>query len=115
VPIEDVAGAERLGTGSPGHTYVQVIGYPDSGDKPVWCAGWAESYSATQQEFDCGDYTTGTSGGPFLAGVSRVTGEGTIIGVIGGYQQGGLTASVSYSIAFGPEVSALYRTASAGG
>lgn len=115
VPVEDVTGAERLGNGSPGHAYVQVIGYPVGAREPVWCANWAETYSATQQEFDCGGYAYGTSGGPFLAGVSGVTGEGTIIGVIGGYQQGGDTPAVSYSIAFGPEVAALFRKAEAGG
>ena len=115
VPVEDVAGAERLGTGWPSHTYVQVMGYPDVSDQPVWCANWTDSFSPTQLEFDCGGYTYGTSGSPFLAAVSRQTGEGTVIGVIGGHEQGGDTADVSYSVAFGPSVASLYRTAVAGG
>ena len=52
-------------------------------------------------EFDCGGYTNGTSGGPFLANVHPATGLGTVIGVIGGYEQGGDTPSVSYSARFG--------------
>jgi hypothetical protein len=65
-------------------------------------------------EFDCGGYTDGTSGGPFLARVQRATGLGTVIGVIGGYQQGGNTPSVSYSARFGRAVRTLYEAAVAG-
>jgi hypothetical protein len=70
---------------------------------------------ADQLEFDCGGYTDGTSGGPFLAGVDAQTGQGTVIGVIGGYEQGGLTPQVSYSAMFGENVAALYQAAVAGG
>ncbi len=38
VPIENVTGAETLGTGLPAGELVQVIGYPDDADQPVWCA-----------------------------------------------------------------------------
>jgi V8-like Glu-specific endopeptidase len=111
VPIEDVTGAEQLGTGWPAHTLVQVIGYPDGGAQPLRCVNWTSSFSSTQIEFDCGGYTDGTSGGPFLADVSATTGQGTVIGVIGGYEQGGDTPSVSYSVAFGTAVADLYQTA----
>lgn len=114
VPVEDVTGAEQLGTTGGSRTYVQVMGYPDPSDQPVWCANWTNRFSPTQLEFDCGGYETGTSGSPFLSGVSRQTGQGTVIGVIGGYQAGGYTASVSYSVAFGPSVAGLYRSAVAG-
>jgi hypothetical protein len=43
--------------------------------------------------------------------VDAATGEGTVIGVIGGYQQGGDSADVSYSPAFGQNVRTLYDTA----
>ncbi|HEV3379407.1 MAG TPA: trypsin-like serine protease [Trebonia sp.] len=114
-PIEDVTGAETLGTGWPAHTYVRVIGYPDGAAQPVSCENWADSFSPAQLVFDCGGYTDGTSGGPFLADASASSGEGTVIGVIGGYEQGGDTPSVSYSIVFGPTVASLLRTAEAGG
>ena len=48
-------------------------------------------------EFDWRGYTNGTSGGPFLANVHPATGLGTVIGVIGGCEQGGDTPSVSCS------------------
>jgi len=120
VPVEDVTGAEQLGTGRSGtaqqqSTLVQVIGYPDGENEPVWCVNWTKSLSRTQLEFDCGGYTNGTSGGPFLADVSSVSGQGTVVGVIGGYEQGGLTPSVSYSAAFGTSVATLYQTADADG
>ena len=114
--IEAVTGAEQVGTDSPGQalasTLVRVIGYPDGADQPVWCVNWTKVFSPTQLEFDCGGYTNGTSGGPFLADASS-SGEGTVIGVIGGYQQGGDTPQVSYSSAFGPAVAVLYQTAEA--
>ena len=114
-PIEDVTGAEALGTDAPAGQPVQVIGYPDGAARPVRCSSLVKSFSATQFEFDCGGYTTGTSGGPFLTGVDAATGQGTVIGVIGGYQQGGDTPQVSYAAIFGPAVSQLYATAEAGG
>ncbi len=115
IPVEDVTGAERLDAGQPQQAgaLVEVIGYPDGADQPVWCVNWATSFSATQLRFNCDGYTDGTSGGPFLSGVSSASGQGTVIGVIGGYEQGGLTPSVSYSSVFGTAVAALYQTADA--
>ena len=115
VPIQNMTGAETLGTGVPAGKLVQVIGYPDDADQPVWCAGVAKGFSATQLEFDCGGYPVGTSGGPFLADVNSSTGQGTVIGVIGGYQQGGDTSQVSYAASFGTAVATLYAQAQAGG
>jgi V8-like Glu-specific endopeptidase len=115
IPIEDITGAETLGTGwHEASTLVEVIGYPDGSVRPVWCVNWTKNFSPTQLQFDCGGYTDGTSGGPFIADLSVSTGQGTVIGVIGGYEQGGLTPSVSYSSVFGTAVQALYRTAVAG-
>ena len=115
VPIEDVTGAETLETGTPPRQLVEVIGYPDSGNEPIVCRNWTREPMLEQLEFDCGGYTDGTSGGPFLASVNPLTGQGTVIGVIGGYEQGGLTPQVSYSSMFGANVAALYRLAVAGG
>ena len=114
-PIEDITGAETLVADAPAGQAVRVIGYPDGAAEPVWCSGPVKGFSATQFEFDCGGYTTGTSGGPFLTGVDPATGQGTVIGVIGGYQEGGNTPQVSYAAVFGTAVSQLYATAQAGG
>jgi V8-like Glu-specific endopeptidase len=115
VPIEDVTGAEALQTGTSTRQLVEVIGYPDAGNEPIVCRNWTREPMADQLEFDCGGYTDGTSGGPFLASINPLTGQGTVIGVIGGYEQGGLTPQVSYSSMFGANVAALYRLAEASG
>lgn len=115
VPVEDVTGAEQFGADAPPDgSLVQVIGYPVAADLPIWCVNWTKNFSRTQLEFDCGGYTDGTSGGPFLTDVSTASGQGTVIGVIGGYQQGGFTPSVSYSSVFGTAVVTLYQSAASG-
>jgi V8-like Glu-specific endopeptidase len=111
--IQDLTGAERLGTGWGPVQAVQVIGYPEDREWPITCRGRTRAFGSGQMEFDCGGYTNGTSGGPFLARVSPATGLGTVIGVIGGYEQGGNTPSVSYSPRFARAVAALYRIARA--
>jgi len=109
VPIEDVTGAEALKTGAPARQLVEVIGYPDSGSQPIACRNWTREPMSDQLQFDCGGYTDGTSGSPFI-----VYGD-NVIGALGGYQQGGNTPQVSYAAVFGAAVSQLYATAEAGG
>ncbi len=115
VRLEDVTGAERLGIAGPAGQLVTVTGYPGTSDAPISCANRTRAFSPTQLEFDCPGYTDGTSGSALLADANPVSGLGTVIGVIGGYQQGGDTAAVSYAARFGPNVAALYRTAVAQG
>ncbi len=115
-PVEDVTGAERLATGTPAsRQLVQVIGYPNTTNQPITCQNWLSEPMAGQLEFDCGGYPDGTSGGPFLSAVDQTTGQGLVIGVIGGYQQGGNMPQVSYSAVLGPNAAALYQIAVAGG
>lgn len=114
VPVEDVTGAETLATKTSAKQLVEVVGYPDGSEQPIACRNWTSQPMAGQIEFDCGGYTDGTSGGPFLADVNPATGQGTVIGVIGGYDQGGNTPDVSYSAQFSANVASLYSTAVAG-
>ncbi|HEY3956437.1 MAG TPA: hypothetical protein VGM53_23965 [Streptosporangiaceae bacterium] len=113
--IERVTGAERVGIDRLGRLPVEVIGYPDREDDPVTCHGRTSVPLPHQLEFDCGRYTDGTSGGPFLMDAGRGAGPGTVIGVIGGYEQGGDVAQISYAAEFGPNVGSLYRAACAAG
>jgi V8-like Glu-specific endopeptidase len=113
VPVEDVTGAETLATGTSVKQLVQVIGYPDGKSQPITCKNWTSQPMANQLQFDCGGYTDGTSGGPFLADVNSSTGQGKVIGVIGGLDQGGYTPQVSYSIEFGSNVASLFKEAEA--
>jgi V8-like Glu-specific endopeptidase len=112
-PIQTVTGAEHVATDAAARGLVRVIGYPDTAEQPVSCVNWTKVFSPTQLEFDCGGFPNGTSGGPFLANVSAFSGQGTVIGVIGGYEQGGDTPQVSYSVSFGAAVAVLYKSAKA--
>jgi V8-like Glu-specific endopeptidase len=109
--IQDLTGGEQLGIGWSARAWVDVIGYPDGTERPISCQNESKPLGASEMEFDCGGYTNGTSGGPFLGRVNPGTGDGTVIGVIGGYEQGGDIASVSYSPGFGRAVQALYQIA----
>ena len=112
--IEKYTGAESLQTNVSLPQDVQVIGYPDSSGDPVECSGKARALSLQgyrQMFFDCGGYTGGTSGGPFLMNVNARTGLGVVIGVIGGYELGGLLPNVSYSSEFLKNVARLYAAA----
>jgi V8-like Glu-specific endopeptidase len=103
--VEQVSGAHALGVGYGPVNQVTVTGYPADGDRPLSCGGPTAGESATQMRFDCDGFTSGTSGGPW------VTGDGSVIGVIGGHHAGGYLPSVSYSPRFGDQVKALYDTA----
>jgi len=113
--VQDLTGGERLGVDWPTRAWVQVIGYPNATQQPITCQNESKPLGQHELEFDCGGYTDGTSGGPFLGRVNPSTGVGTVIGVIGGYEQGGDIAAVSYSPWFGRAVQALYQTAVAQG
>ena len=113
--IQQVLGANQLGYDTRYQYLVRVTGYPSSDGAPIACVNWTSRQSATQLEFDCGGYTGGTSGSPWVSGFDPRTRTGTIVGVIGGYQQGGDTPSVSYSAYFGSGIYQLYKQAIAGG
>jgi V8-like Glu-specific endopeptidase len=108
VGIEDVVGANSMGTAPPTHATVTVTGYVlGSNDKPTTCAPKVY-YTDVWPSFDCGGFADGTSGGPWLR-------AGQIDGVIGGLHQGGCTPDTSYSAPFGADVTALYQRAIAAG
>ncbi|KQV05572.1 MULTISPECIES: serine protease [unclassified Kitasatospora] len=105
--IADVLGGFRLGTDQGFGLPVSVTGYPHEAEEPITCSNRTTEQSTTQERFDCHGYTNGTSGSPWL------TGAGEVVGVIGGYQEGGDTDRTSYSITFDHRVSELYRRATA--
>ena len=109
--IEQVLGANTL-TFNPGYrNLVRVTGYPQSSDEPITCRNWTTEQSASQLKFSCGGFTGGTSGSPWITRFDSATGTGNIVGVIGGYQQGGNTASVSYSAYLDDAIKQLYDEA----
>jgi V8-like Glu-specific endopeptidase len=107
--LESVTGSNQF-VPNPGYTTpVDVVAYPLGASKPVSCAAATTKQSATQLRFACGGFADGSSGGPFL------TADNGVVGVVGGYQQGGSTPDISYSSYFGERATALYRAAAAAG
>ena len=115
--VQDAVGAEHIGFGPlPGQTPVVSVGYPWHGPRPVHCRNRLRRRSGSQLEFDCPGMPRGTSGSPLLTGVDATgSGTGTAVGVIGGYQAGGVTDDISYSPYFGPGIASVYRNALAQG
>ncbi|GAA3844175.1 hypothetical protein GCM10022403_090120 [Streptomyces coacervatus] len=74
---------------------VTVIGYPGSHNpknQPFICADVTTRQlpGYHQMRMDCGGFYGGTSGSPWITGLNRTTGAGTVIGNLGGYYGGGL-------------------------
>ena len=117
VPVQALTGGEEVGIGVSSARTVKVAGYPDSQDGMITCENPVQDFSSTQLEFDCDGFTDGTSGSPLLAYSGPFDNVDTVIGVIGGYQQGGFTSSVSYAAKFGSQMTVLYQhaLAAAGG
>lgn len=111
--IQEVLGANRLGDDLRYQYLVHVTGYPSSSDAPITCVNSTTGFGSTQLRFECAGYTGGTSGSPWVLRFSPRSRTGTIVGVIGGYQDGGDTPSISYSPLLGPAIHQLYRQAEA--
>lgn len=116
--VQQVVGANKLSIGATddapnGTLTATVTGYPQSMDEPITCSNTIGRFSGTQIRIDCTGYTDGTSGSPWVVAGSagRNHDEGLLVGVIGGFEQGGYTADISYSSSFGTDVAALYRSA----
>jgi len=113
--IADVVGANQL-TINPGYTgRVVVAGYPAKenypADRPIGCAGRTARQSRSQLRFDCHGFYGGTSGSPWLSDYDNRTQTGHVVGVIGGYQEGGSEEWRSYSPVFDTNVAHLLATA----
>lgn len=105
--IQSVVGGDELGIDQGTTNPVTVVGYPQTSQEPLTCTNRVSSFSSTQLEIGCTGFTGGTSGSPWVTGGI----PGTVIGVIGGYETGGDTPDISYSVAFGPSVENLYQEA----
>jgi hypothetical protein len=110
-PLETVTGAEQFGSVPAAGTLAVQVGYARSKPDPVACRSAVRFKSPTQLKIDCAGFPSGTSGGPLLTDVDPITGIGTLVGVVGGYQNGGVHTYISYAAAFTPEIQALYEQA----
>ncbi|GLW69153.1 hypothetical protein Kpho02_14520 [Kitasatospora phosalacinea] len=104
--IEDALGGNPLGTDAAWTVRARLYGYPAGTELPVVCTNTTSRQDTYQRRIDCPAFPGGTSGGPF---VDAATGQ--VIGVIGGYQQGGATDDVSYSAAFDHTIADLLSRA----
>lgn len=115
--IASLVHPNRLATDQGFRNYVHVIGYPGAtahrADTAIDCGNVTSRAGRFQVRFDCGGYTSGTSGSPWMAHFNPATGTGDIVGVIGGLHQGGYTSSVSYSAYFDHDIQRLYGAAAA--
>ncbi|MEU3933835.1 trypsin-like peptidase domain-containing protein [Streptomyces sp. NPDC029044] len=104
--VQDAVGGNRFVTGTAtGATAVTVTGYPDARETAVSCTAEPHALSRTQQRIACPGFSGGTSGSPW------VNGDGQVVGVLGGHDQGGTTPGVSYSVVLGAEAKRLYGRA----
>ncbi|HEV2376886.1 MAG TPA: trypsin-like serine protease [Streptosporangiaceae bacterium] len=113
--VQQVTGGEHLGIGWRAEVPVVVIGYNSGNDGPIGCPRRTRPFGRREMEIVCGGFFEGTSGGPFLMAVASQRGPGTVVGVIGGYEQGGDLAPISYSPRFGHAVWSLYEAAVSAG
>jgi len=108
--VQARAGAESLGFSLPVPASVRVEAYSLVGRLTI-CErrpGVIAVAGQHQLSFACPGYAKASSGGPFLTDINQQSGLGTIVGVIGGYQHGGSTSSLSYSSPFGGVLHKLY-------
>lgn len=103
IRIQSVVGADPYWTNAAPTGYATLVGYPTSDDWSAIC-GPTHLYTfpvpghTTEYKFSCRGYSDGVSGSPLLIGPGNTAaGDGTVIGVLGGYQQGGNTAEESYA------------------
>ena len=113
--LQALTGAEKLASASSVGKRATVVCYPSSAETAIACANSLLPFSATQIRFDCDGYTNGTSGSAIVVNPDLGSGLGAAVGVIGGYQQGGNTPSVSYAATFGSDARALAHQASQAG
>ena len=92
-----------------------MTGYPSSASAPVTCLNWTSQQSGTQVRFQCAGFFGGTSGSPWITRFYPGTATGTIVGVIGGYQEGGDTDAISYSVYLNGDIRTLYEQAEKAG
>lgn len=111
--VQSRTGAEQVGTSSPVPRSVTVEAYGLTGE-PVVCTRPPHRAGPGDQGgqdlmFNCAGFYDGASGAPFLTGLRTSKDAGTIVGVLGGYRDGGQSSSVSYASPFGAAVYDLWK------
>lgn len=111
-PIQAVTGGLHLGVDTGYDHSIYVIGYNWFDNQANGCATTSSEFEANQMEFACNDYQDGTSGGPWIVDYNPTTGGGTVIGNIGGYEEGGASPwDISYSVYYSSTIQQLFTQA----
>ena len=106
--LESITGANTF-TAEPGYeNKISVVSYPLTAAKPVGCQASTAKFSDTQLELGCGGLPDGASGSPFMASGDK------LVGILGGYEQGGNSPDVSYSIYFSSRIASIFKAATGG-
>lgn len=104
--LESLTGADTF-SAEPGYANsISIASYPLLASRPVGCTTKTKKYTDTQMELDCSGLPDGASGSPFIASGDR------LVGVLGGYEQGGNSPNTSYSIYFSERIAKIYRATS---
>jgi V8-like Glu-specific endopeptidase len=109
--IQQVLGGNGIAFNSGYDHQVRVTGYPASADAPITCDNHTTKQDPNYLRFACANFYGGTSGSPFVTDYNAQTRTGTIVGVLGGYEEGGSTPDVSYSDYLGDGIKKLYDDA----
>lgn len=96
-PIQTFTGGFRLVLDPGATSDVEAYGLPDTDDAPTVRAGTTTRPSEHQLQLDALGLYDGVSGGPWVRAGDEV------VGVTGGYEQGGSSPDVSYATYLGPE------------
>jgi hypothetical protein len=110
--VQARAGSEKLGYSAPVPPSVRLEAYSLTGQLTV-CNRRPDVIEAAGQQqlrLACPGFKNASSGGPFLIDINQNSGLGTVVGIIGGYQQGGDSPSVSYSSPFAGVLHHLYSS-----
>jgi hypothetical protein len=114
--VQDVTGGYHLAYTSSYYLYVTALGYPeissDPADEAIRCSpnyrtGKLAGYR--QMVLYCTGFYGGTSGGPWVTYFNGTTGN--LIGLTGGYDEGGPNSWISYSPIFDSRIFSLFAYA----
>ena len=109
--VQAVTGGLSIGFNLGYDQRIEAVAYDDAVSEPVRCATRSFQFRAGQLEFFCSGFSGGTSGAPLVIGYNSGNGAGTLVGVIGGYEDGGRYPWTSYSPYFGSALRAAYQLA----
>jgi V8-like Glu-specific endopeptidase len=106
--IESLTGANQVGFLRGFINEVTLAGYPDTADAVVTCQNTTSRQDTYQLRVGCAGFPAGTSGAPWVVNVDPASKLGTVVGVIGGYEEGG-DSDVCYSSYFDDDIESLYK------